>query len=266
MPRLLTRLLIASTVMLLPALAFSSSLQDWEFNINGTTYYPAGGASLGSIPGLDSSGFNATTGQGTLTVTFNNGPGTYYVGAYFYVPVGTPDYNEYGVVNGAPVAGQSYQIDYPEYTGSGSPNVGSGTIVDNLANGTLNDSNSVPGTVSNYLANCGAYGGGAANPNCNDLVSLATGFSFTVTAGNEEQVTFDLSTSDPGGFSVEDVHPVDGSNPSLSAIYLSGSATEVPLGTAPPPPPGTPEPATWSLASLATVFVAYVARRRGLKR
>lgn len=237
------------------ATAFPSSLQDWEFNLNGTDYFPAGSATLASVPGLNSAGFNATTGQGTLTVTFNPGtPGTYYVGAFFYIPVGVPFYNEYGVVNGSAATGQNWQIDVPEYDVT-SKNHGVGTILDNLANGTLSGTNVIPGTTTNYLNNCGANGGGGANASCNDFVSLATGFTFKLGTNQEEIVTFNLSASNPGGFSLEDVHPVDGSNPSASDIFLSASAAGQTVNV-------SPEPATWSLAALAVVLLTLVTRKR----
>ncbi len=250
--------------------AFSSSLQDWEFNVNGTDYFPSGGATLGTVPGLDSSGFNSTTGIGTLTLAYNPGvAGADYLGAFFYVPVGTPFYNEYGAVNGSAASGQTWQIDVPEYdvnTGAGPYNHGAGTIVDHLANQSLNGTNSVPGTTANYLNDCGANGGGAANSACNDFVSMAEGFNFTLSAGFEEVLTLVLSNSNPGGFSLEDIHPVDGSNTSASAVYYSASVSQVCVDQSicgsMPPPPLSPEPATWSLAGLAMGFLAIGMRRR----
>src|ERR1700726_4213873 len=78
--------------------AFSDELQDWEFNINGTDYFPPT-ATFASVPGLNSAGFNSTTGLGTFVLTFNPGvAGTYNIGAWFYDPVAIPFYNEYGAV------------------------------------------------------------------------------------------------------------------------------------------------------------------------
>jgi hypothetical protein len=246
-----------------PAFCSTPALQDWEFNVNGTDYYPAGGATLSTVPGLNSSAFNATTGLGTLTLTFDPGTaGSYYVGAWFFDPASVPFYNEYGVVNGTPASGQTWQIDIPEYDAT-SANIGSGTIIDNLAAETLDDTNTVPGTLSNYLFNCGANGGGSANPDCNDLVSMAQGFNFTLTAGEEEVITLSLSLSNPGGFTTEEVHPVDGHNTSATDVFYSGSAaTESAVAPPPPPPPTTvPEPSTWVLLAMGVVFLAGGARR-----
>lgn len=249
--------IVTGLVLVTPAFA---DLQDWEFNVNGTDYYPANGNSLSSIPGLNSSSFNSTTGLGTLQLVFNPGSaGTYYVGAWFFDPASTPFYNEYGVQNGSAASGQTWQIDIPEYDVT-SKNHGTGTILDNLAAGTLNDTNTVPGTTTNYLDNCGANGGGSATASCNDIVSMALGLKFTLASNQEEIITLTLGTSNPGGFSVEDVHPVDGSNPNAADIFLSETFTTQPTGTK--PPPTVPEPAPWSLFGLAGAILAFGIRRR----
>lgn len=244
--------------------AFPSSLQDWEFNINGTDYYPAGGATLGSVPGLDASAFNSTTGIGTITITFDPGAaGSYFVGGWFFDPVGVPFYNEYGQVNGSPDAGQSYEIDVPEYDVL-SANHGAGTIVDDLAAGALTNTNTVPGTLSDYLFNCGANGGGAATAACNDFVSMALGFNFSLTADQEEVITLDLSSTDPGGFSLQDVHPIDGSNTAAASVFYSGSAVaecSVNCGGGGPPPP-VPEPSYTSFAAIGMVALTLILRKR----
>jgi hypothetical protein len=244
--------------------AFPSSLQDWEFNINGTAYYPAEGDTFASVPGLDASGFNSTTGIGTITITYDPGAaGSYYVGGFFFDPVGVPFYNEYGQVNGSPDAGQSYEIDVPEYDVS-SNNHGLGTIVDDLAAGALTNTNTVPGTMTNYLNNCGANGGGAVTAACNDFVSMALGFNFSLTADQEEVITLDLSATDPGGFSLQDVHPIDGSNTTAASVFYSGSAIAEcsrDCGGGGPPPP-VPEPSYTSFAAIGLVALTLILRKR----
>jgi hypothetical protein len=239
--------------------AFSASLQDWEFNINGTDYYPGGGATFATVPGLTVTTSGTST---TYSILFNPASaGNFYIGAFFYQPAGVPFYNEYGAVNGSAAAGQTWQIDVPEYDVNSTANHGAGSIVDNLANGALTDTNSVPGSVSNYLNNCGASGGGAVNAACDDFVSLATAYSFSLLTGQSELVQFTVSTTNPGGFSIEDVHPVDGSNASASDVFLSLSNT---LNGVPPINTGTPEPGTLALLGVGGGFVALMLSRRHL--
>jgi hypothetical protein len=243
-----------------PASCGDYSLQDWEFNVNGTDYFPAGGATLASVPGLNFAGFDSTTGLGTLTLTYDPGAaGSYYVGAWFYDPASVPFYNEYGAVNGSAPAGQSWQIDIPEYDAV-SLNHGSGTILDNLANGALNNTNSVPGTTTNYLDDCGANSGGPANVSCNDLVSMAQGFNFSLAANQEEVITLTLMSGNPGGFSLEEIHPIDGSNPTESDLFYQASAVAQGVGNT------VPEPASWLLLAAGLGFLATGMRRRLVKR
>jgi hypothetical protein len=241
--------------------AYPDSLQDWEFNVNGTTYYPSQPSTFASVPGLNAGGFNSATGLGTFQLTFSPGAaGTYFVGAFFFDPVGVPFYNEYGIVNGSAAAGQSWQIDNPQYDAI-SLNHGAGTIIDNLAAGTLSNTNYITGTTSNYLHDCGANGGGAANTSCNDLVSMAMGFSFTLAAGQSETITLNLSSTNPGGFSLEDFHPVDGNNKSAAGVFYSGTAVTGGGG-----PPHVPEPGSGSLAAMAVAVWALVNRKRFLRK
>jgi len=247
--------------------AFSGSLQDWEFNINGTDYYPANGDTLASVPGLDSSAFNTTTGLGTLVETlYPHAAGNYYIGGWVFNPVGTPFYNEYGAVEGSAPALQQWEIDIPEYDatsnniGTGIP-PGTGNIIDNLAAGTLSDTNNVPGQTGNYLFDCGANtAGNPANPNCNDLVSMAQGFNFSLAANQEEIVTMTFSTTDPGGFNLQDIHPVDGNNQSASTLYFQASAQTVTFAS------GVPEPSTLMLSVTAAAFMLFIIWRRQAKQ
>jgi hypothetical protein len=261
-----TKFLIFAALFCITAQPAFSDIQDWEFNINGTDYYPAGGATFASVPGLNVSGFNTTTGIGTITLTFDPGTGgNFYIGAWIWNPAGVPFYNEYGAVNGSAASGQSWQIDVPEYDVTNDSNHGPGTILDNLAAGALSDTNSIPGTTSNYLQNCGANGGGAINTSCNGDVSMALGFSFSLADSTQEEViTLNVSNSNPGGFSLEDVHPVDAANTSATDLYFSGSAVEQAVGSSgpPPPPPAVPEPASYLLLATVAAFLGIRMRTR----
>src|ERR1700683_2460536 len=86
--------------------ATTDSLQDALFNVNGTVTE----GSL-AIPGLNASGFNTTTGEGSLVFTFSPGAaGSYYFDAWFDNDLNVPFFNEYGAVSGAPSAGQTWEI------------------------------------------------------------------------------------------------------------------------------------------------------------
>lgn len=196
------------------------TLQENLFNVNGTQYYDTF-----SVPGLSVSGFNQSTGLGTLVLTFNPGPGSYYVDAYFDLELGVPFFNEYGSVSGSAAAGQSWQIDDPIL----------GTIFPNTQNNALDNTNHIPGTVDNFLGTC-------SGSNCNGDVSWAMGFAFTLGAQQEEVITLNLLQTAPGnGFYLEQVHPEDPNNPTEVDAYFNGSAVTKPVTT------GVPEPGTWIL-------------------
>jgi len=226
----------------LPAV-FADTLQDAELNINGTTFSGVGPA-LGA-PGVNAAGFNTTTGVGTITITvLGTACTSCNVDLWLLDPAAIPFYNEYGVKTGSAGAGQSWQIDVPDYASDG--NI-TGNVIANTDANTLSNANNVPGTLDNYLLNCGAFGGGSANGNCNDEVSMALGFSFASPGtGNEEVVTFNVSTTGcvSGSVCLEDVQPVDGNNNSQKQVFYSATATSQAVCTGPScgPPPPTPEP------------------------
>lgn len=222
----------------------SDILYDNLFNVNGTL-------TEGSfaIAGLDSSGFNTTTGEGNLTFTFNPGvAGSYYFDAWFDNDLSQPFFNEYGAVSGTPAAGQSWEIGDPTlYYNSGMPpgGLGSGVdIADDTALNTLSNTNNLPGNTDNFLGNC------TSTDPCNGDASMAMGFAFTLAANQEEIITLSLlETAPTSGFYLQQIHPVDGcddngancANPSQLNLYMQGTATTQGAG------PGVPEPGTWIL-------------------
>ena len=116
--------------------------------------------------------------------------------------------------SGAPGAGVSWQIDEPGF-GDGNR---LGTIFDNALANTLDNTNHVPGTQSNFLNDCGGNGGGAADGTCNNDVSLALGFTFALAAGGEAVITLTASSQPPAaGFFLQQHDP---SAPG-SDLYLS---------------------------------------------
>ena len=271
MRRSRTFLTIMMFGLLGPTGLFASYMQDYVMNVNGTTYCPSGSTNgcsstggFAALSGLNSAGFNTSTGLGTLTLTFNPGSaGSYYVDTWLWDVVNDPNWNEYGVKNGSAAAGQHWQIDIPDYESDANF---TGTIIANTKSNSLDNTNHLVGTTDNYNLNCGALGGGPVNSACNDSTSLAMGFSFSLTASEEEILTFTVSTTNPGGFSLEQIHPQDGNNPSPAEIFLSGTATTQPSGTPPPPPPPTsPEPATWGLMAVALASMGVALRKRFTK-
>jgi hypothetical protein len=217
----------------MPRLARADSLQDVVFNLNGTS--PGDGSF--AVPGLDSSAFNATTGEGTLVLTYDPGAaGSYFFDAWFDNELSTPFYNEYGAVSGSPAAGQSWEIGdaqiYYNYPGPFPAPTGTDPG-DDTYNNSLTDTNYLPGNVSNY-AGC------SAGASCNGDASMAMGFAFTLGADQEEVITLDLSETNPGSaFYLEQIHPVDPNNPTETDLYFSGSAQTESTSTAPVPEPST---------------------------
>ena len=254
-------------VVLGMAPASFADITDFLLNIGGTAYcanYGATGCSnaVGSLSGA--AGTVSTvdesyggTGLGTVTVTFDPGvAGTYDIGLWAFEQLsgsaGGAGFNEYGQVNGSTGSGQSWQIDAPDYLAAGDPNTSAtGTIIANTSADTLSNSNDVPGGS-----------GTCPGPNCNDFTSMAMNFDFTLTASEEEVVTFNLTNTNPGGFSLQQIHPANdpndgGNNPELD-LFLSGSA--ITQSSSGPPPPSVPEPG--SLVLLATVAGGLIWRFR----
>jgi hypothetical protein len=248
-------LLASADVRLLKA---SDILYDNLFNVNGTVTEGSF-----SITGLNSSGFNTATGEGTLIFTF--APGT--IGSFFFDiwldnDLSEPFFNEYGAVGGTPAAGQSWQIGDPTaYYNSGLPPGGLGPgvdIVDNAALNALSNSNDLPGNTDNFLGNC-------VGSTCNGDASMAMGFAFTLAANQDEVITLNLSETAPtSGFYLQQIHPVDGcdqngqncANPVQLNLYFSGNA--VVQGTG----PQTPEPGTWLLVSTAAATLLLFRSRK----
>ena len=215
-----------------------------------------------SVSGLNSSGFNTATGQGTLIFTFAPGSvGSYFFDLWLDVDLSAPNFNEYGAVSGKPAAGQSWEIGDPSaYYNSGLPPGGLGPgvdIVDDTALNGLSNTNGLPGNTDNFLGNC-------VGSTCNGDASLAMGFAFTLAANQEEVITLNLSEIVPtSGFYLQQIHPVDGcdqngqncANPTQLNLYFTGSAATEPIGSQ------TPEPGTWLLVS--TAVLALLLFRRG---
>ncbi len=169
------------------------SLNDYGFNVNGNLYL-SGGTPLPSY--FDTSGFDFSTGLGTVNIAYTPGMGgNYYVLAYFDhdidVAINTA-FNEIGLVNGTPVPGQSWQIGDPNQITL--PN-----LFDNFAHNTLDRVNHAtsPGDVA-----------------------MAMGLSFAVLTGQTEQISFTTSSSPP----TSRFYLQQNDTASQANIYFSASA------------------------------------------
>jgi len=197
--------------------ADSTSIQSVLFNVSGATQSDFTGVNVG--------GFNTTTGLGTLTYTYNPAPGTYFFDAFFDHQLNLAFFNEYGTVNnvGSLAANQTYEIG---------DSFASNIYPDVQAGGALLNTNSLAGTASNFNNAC-------VGANCNGDFAAAMGFAFTLGAGQQELITFNVSHTDPGGFTLQDTHPVDPANPTQLNLFINGSAVTEPIGTTTVPEPGS---------------------------
>jgi hypothetical protein len=241
--------LLSLSLVALSSARADYALTDLSINVNGTVTNNLGNPS--TVSGLDVSGLSVGltgTGLGSAIFTFNPGAaGTYFVDFFWDEAVGVPFWNEYGIVNGSPAAGVSYQID----------DSFAGTIFPNFTNNSFDNANDLPGTTDNYAKSC-------SGSNCNGDVALGLGFSFTLTSKQEAILTLTGSASNPGGFYLEGVHPVDGSTSTEADFFLQGS--ELIQGSGgPPPPPPSPEPAGEALLGGGVLLAGVVLRKLRLK-
>lgn len=106
--------------------AATVSLFDIGFNVNGVQPFPSGV----DTTNLDSNGL------GSVSVRVNTA-GANLVIAYFDFDLGAANFDDTGVVSGAPGAGQSFEIDEPGFV--------FGDIYANFQGGALDDSNALDG-------------------------------------------------------------------------------------------------------------------------
>ncbi len=180
----------ASTVSAVPMLF------DWAININGDLFTAPNtysGPDLGQLPDyVDYSGFDWNAGLGTIAMTYDPAVADdYFLISFFDHEIEEPVnsyFNEFGTATGAPVSGQSWEIDEPGYvfgdirTSYLEDPPGSGIwvvkTVGNVENGALDNYNNVP-------------------ENFEDDVSMALGWDFALTSDETALINFILSEEIP---------------------------------------------------------------------
>ncbi len=149
------------------ASAVTINLFDFAFNLDGDISASPAGSNM--------AGFDTGTGLGTITVQIGTA-GVHKFIAFFDHEIDEPVntfFNEFGSVNGAPAAGQSWEIDEPGYV--------LGDIFTNFSTGTLDDTNGVPSPLV-------------------DDVSMALGWDLLLASNQIATINLSVSTSAPAGF------------------------------------------------------------------
>ncbi len=198
------------------ASAVQFELFDWAFSIDGTVHESLMGDSMPVSGTLND-------GLGTLTWKTNE-VGSHSFFAFFDHQIDAESntfFNEYGDVSGVPVTGQSWEIDEPKYT--------FGNIYDNVLAGSLDNTNSISGF--------------------NDDVSMAMGWNFSLTEGQDAVIDLTLSDIAPdSGFYLIHADPDSDAN-----IYLHSTLTVV------------PEPGTMVLLGVGLAGILAIRRKQLIK-
>jgi len=187
-----------------------TSLEDWVFNIDGTTSENFFGDPLPTTGSL-------VDGLGTLSLEIT-GSGTHNVIGYFDFEIFedfNTFFNESGFETGAPAIGQSWEIDEPGFI--------FGDIVDNVIAGSLDNSNGVPAGFE-------------------DDVALALGWDFSLLDGDIASIDYVVTSILPTvDFFLTQTDPDLG-----EAIYFYSKLDIQTSGGPPGPKPGpninVPEP------------------------
>ena len=207
-----------------PARAVTIDLFDWALNIDGV-FTPSGDP----LPGVvDASLFDFATGLGVLDVLLG-GTGSHYVSLFLDQEIDETTntyFNESGSATGTLSAGQSWEIDEPGFV--------FGDIYDNIANGTLDNTNAVPAGLE-------------------DDVSMALAWDFTLSDAEQAVISFLVSATAPSsGFFLTQTDP-----DSQASLYFS-STLNIEGGSQPVPEPGV-------LWLMGTGLVGLAALRRRKK-
>lgn len=142
---------------------------DYGININGDNVLLSDGIAFQSV--VDVSGINGD-GLGTISIAINTA-GTYAIDAFFdyeFDSFANSFFNESGSANGAPIGGQSWEIDEPGFV--------FGDIFTNWINNDLDNTNTVPAGLE-------------------DDVSVALGWDFMLGANELAEIVFSVSSNAP---------------------------------------------------------------------
>ncbi|HEY3381785.1 MAG TPA: PEP-CTERM sorting domain-containing protein [Vicinamibacterales bacterium] len=214
-------------------------LNDWILKINSATYDAIGNPIL---PGnVNAAGFDFGTGLGTIVVSLST-PGNYSLIGYFDHDItgdNNPWDNEWGVVHGAPVAGQSYQMDVPGCD----PLVWDhcvplSSLYPNITAGALDNTNHV------------------GSPGLFD-VAMALGWNFSLDADHRAVLTFHIGETLPASAFFLNQHDPLPAGTQGQDIYYSSTLDIVETG-----PGVVPEPSTMLLVGTGLIGLARLGRRK----
>ncbi len=236
--------LIGLIVMTQRVKADPVGLADWCVNLNGDTASVCNGGTATNSAAENTSAWDTTLEPGANTlgkIVVTIGTGAQYAGVYMDYDVDYPflgSFEDAGVVNGAPSATQSYELNDPN----------SSNIFNDFASNALPDSNPVD------PATCAAN----APTNCDVAWALAESLNVNAALYSGGTVTFTVSTVKPtGGFYLQQTNEVTG-----GTIYMSDAVSLTPLGG----PPAVPEPASVLLFATAAAGALLLKKRSSAKK
>lgn len=211
-------------------------LYDAIFNVNGAISEPFFGDPLPAE--LNAGAFDFNTGLGTLAFTIT-GAGNHSVITFLDHEIDeavNTFFNENGAVNGAPAAGQSWEIDDPQ-----------NYIIGDVYAGSLFNSNELLSLPPDPVT--GGYD-----------VSMALGWDFTLAPLETAYINFVVAETAPNGFYLSHTDPetlgvTGGVVP--TTIYFSSNLT-IRGGQEPP----IPEPGTWILMLTGLALTGGIAAKR----
>ena len=220
-------LIILGFIANIPTNAAMINLVDYGINIDGASSFPGLGDPIPS--GVDTSGFDAVAGLGTISVTVN-GMNDHFTGAFFdheIDEVVNGFFNEVGQDVGTPASGQSWEIDEPGF--------GNGDIFSNFTNSGPTLGSKLDNTIGSSVL------GPTIFP---DDVAMALGWTFSLADDEMAILDFVVSSTIPTSFYLAHSDPE-----SLETIYLS-STIDIRNTTSSNP---IPEPSTILLVAMGII-------------